>query len=564
MGSCHQTNIELADILTSTTDDIYALNPGFIGKLGTGRLNALAALEEALAYVDGVRNPISLSAESFDPASININWSHNADGNAVLLAFSETNEFGSPAEGEIYDGGEEIPGGGLVLYAGTDTSFLHEGLEAATVYYYRAWSFNELNAYSTGRSASAITACESAEIPFNEGFEENLSIPFCWVEEAVTGGINWAVGAGNGENNPASAFAGNSNMYHRSYGLFDNGLTTRLVTPQLNLGQVESAELNFHYTNALRSFLIFNYQDILHIRYKNAADGEWVLLQTFNTNVPNWTEVNIDLPELTDDYYIAFEAVANSGFGVCLDEININGEMMAGFYIAATAGENGSMEPEGNVFVQLGEDQEFEITADWGYHIGNLLVDDEAVSAAEGLENFSYNFENVQQAHSIAATFNPNMYDLQIEVVPAGMGEAWYSGEPYHGEDITLEASPAVSAYDFSHWQFEGDTLSKENPFSFVLTGDMTIEAVFIVVIGQDELVADAIQLYPNPGNGVFNLQLPADANVQVFNRQGQMVYADDATGGLNQLNLEKLGKGVYTIRLKGIDFVEMRQVIIL
>ncbi len=555
---------ELADILRNTTDDIYANNPGFIGKLGTGRLNALNALLEAQSYINGVRNPASFSAEALDQNHVMLSWVSNADNNPVLIAYAETPGFGTPEAGIAYAAGEEIPGGGIVLFAGGDLdTFEHEGLTSATMYYYRAWSFDDTLAYSVGRSTSAVTACDWYELPFLEGFEESTAIPFCWVQQSVTGGWSWSVGAGNGGNNPPAAYGGGSNIYHRSTGLFETGLTTRLISPQLNLENVESAELTFHFTNARRTFLIFNFQDVLRVLYKNAADAEWVLLETFNSNVTNWTEVTIDLPELSGDYYIAFEAVANSGWGVCLDEIEVNGDMVAGFYILAEAGDNGSINPAGQVFVPVGNDQNFEIASAWGYHIGSLMVDDAPVADAEGLESYTYLFGNVQQTHNISAAFDPNVYSIDIEVVPAGMGDAWYNGESYHGSEISLEAMPAVSAYEFSHWQVDGDTLSKENPYSLTLTGNMQLQAVFIVVIGQDELAAEAIQLYPNPGNGAFNLQLPAAANVQVFNRQGQVVYAYEATAGLSRLNLKSLGKGVYIIRLQGKDFVETRQLII-
>ena len=50
------TPADLKNILTSTTDDISAVNPTYAGKLGTGRLNAFHALQTALSYVSPVAN----------------------------------------------------------------------------------------------------------------------------------------------------------------------------------------------------------------------------------------------------------------------------------------------------------------------------------------------------------------------------------------------------------------------------------------------------------------------------------------------------------------------------
>lgn len=70
------------------------------------------------------------------------------------------------------------------------------------------------------------------------------------------------------------------------------------------------------------------------------------------------------------------------------------------YTITATAGANGSISPSGSVEVKEGADQTFTITADEGYEIEALYVDDSEVSAAS-----SYTFSNVTEAHSIEVTF---------------------------------------------------------------------------------------------------------------------------------------------------------------
>ncbi len=71
--------------------------------------------------------------------------------------------------------------------------------------------------------------------------------------------------------------------------------------------------------------------------------------------------------------------------------------------IVATAGENGTITPNGNVDVEDGEDQVFQIAANDGYRIASVLVDD--VEAINDLVNGAYTFTNVTEDHTIAATF---------------------------------------------------------------------------------------------------------------------------------------------------------------
>lgn len=58
---------DVADILRNTTDDIDALNPGYVGQLGTGRLNAYQALLETQNYLvtPGTLMPIPPQTSTF-------------------------------------------------------------------------------------------------------------------------------------------------------------------------------------------------------------------------------------------------------------------------------------------------------------------------------------------------------------------------------------------------------------------------------------------------------------------------------------------------------------------
>jgi hypothetical protein len=71
--------------------------------------------------------------------------------------------------------------------------------------------------------------------------------------------------------------------------------------------------------------------------------------------------------------------------------------------ITASAGPGGSIAPEGAVEVEEGEDQEFLITADPGYHIADVLVDGESAGPVA-----SHTFLDVMAAHTISASFAPD------------------------------------------------------------------------------------------------------------------------------------------------------------
>jgi hypothetical protein len=72
------------------------------------------------------------------------------------------------------------------------------------------------------------------------------------------------------------------------------------------------------------------------------------------------------------------------------------------YKIAASAGENGKIDPEGTVKVKRGDDQVFTVTPDAHYSIADVKVDGESIGPKP-----SYAFVNVKKDHTISATFKP-------------------------------------------------------------------------------------------------------------------------------------------------------------
>ena len=75
------------------------------------------------------------------------------------------------------------------------------------------------------------------------------------------------------------------------------------------------------------------------------------------------------------------------------------------YTITATAGENGTINPSGDIVVNEGENASFTITANDSCRIVSVIVDDVDVTEAVVAANGVYTFENVTADHTIAATF---------------------------------------------------------------------------------------------------------------------------------------------------------------
>ena len=92
------------------------------------------------------------------------------------------------------------------------------------------------------------------------------------------------------------------------------------------------------------------------------------------------------------------------------------------FTIAASAGPNGTITPNGTFSVSYGQNQTFNFTADTGYHVSQVLVDNASKSIAD-----SYTFSNVQKNYTINVSFAINTYkittntDAHLSVSPSNV-----------------------------------------------------------------------------------------------------------------------------------------------
>jgi hypothetical protein len=420
-------------------------------------------------------------------------------------------------------------------------------------------TYSDLPDYDNGANTLGTTNSESLPLPFYEGFEASNEIPDGWTQEVVNGPL-WTVGNGNSPF-PSQAYAGTHNLVFRSHIPYATGLITRLVTPPLDMTGTDTAVLKFYYANA-GIYNFFLYLDRLTIKYKSALEDEWTTIETFHDDLRNWTEVSIVLPNLSNTYYIAFEGESRAGIGISIDEITINAQQIESFAITAGASGNGSITPSGQVLVPAGENQQFNVEADNGHHISSLLVDGQAIAAAEGEAQFTFTFESVTAAHTIMAYFLPDALNVTVEVVPSEAGSVGVQGEPFYGNTITLSAVSAGDEYVFSHWTSNGVTLGTENPLIFVLQSDTLIQAHFRKANLFLSQWSDRVRVYPNPVLDFLNIDLPAEAFVQVFDLQGKLRFEASLPAGNRRINLSGFDQATYILRLQFEDQVVTKRII--
>ena len=145
------------------------------------------------------------------------------------------------------------------------------------------------------------------------------------------------------------------------------------------------------------------------------------------------------------------------------------GEAAQKYTIAATAGEGGSITPNGDVSVKEGASQTFAITADNGYEIADVLVDGNSVGAVE-----SYTFDEVKANHTITVSFNKTATGVEFDndfeqdefpghgwtVQAENTGCTWYAGT---NRNLNTTRQARI---DFDYYEYEGYGIGEVQPMA--------------------------------------------------------------------------------------------------
>lgn len=245
-GDNFRDNVEMVHIASPGAGQLYSVKISHKGNLSGGS-QQFSLIITGNEPVSGVSNPQSLTANTQGSNQINLAWTKNIANNNVMLAWSANGIFGVPVNGTVYSAGQTLPGGGTVLYRGSNTSFMHTGLNSSTPYYYKAFSYNASNVYSPGRTANATTDCGMVTVlPYSENFNASTSLPPCWViADHIGNGQVWQFGThANGLTGTTGNYAFlNSDAYGNG-----NSQNSDLITPRMNLSNYTGVTLGFtHY-----------------------------------------------------------------------------------------------------------------------------------------------------------------------------------------------------------------------------------------------------------------------------------------------------------------------------
>ncbi|MEN8156572.1 MAG: T9SS type A sorting domain-containing protein [Bacteroidota bacterium] len=139
-----------------------------------------------------------------------------------------------------------------------------------------------------------------------------------------------------------------------------------------------------------------------------------------------------------------------------------------------------------------------------------------------------YVFENVPDG----------AYTLYVDIPGLPMAESY---------DVVIQGNKIIYGLDFE----VGDE-------EIITTGTVDVESV--------PATADRLSIFPNPGNGLLYIDLPAtgDYRIRIYNTVGKLVDSKEAlsTAGLFRMDVSGLQDGIYLIKIEGRGRTEVTKYI--
>ena len=158
-----------------------------------------------------------------------------------------------------------------------------------------------------------------------------------------------------------------------------------------------------------------------------------------------------------------------------------------------------------------------------GYHFVAWMNGTTQVST-----NTTYEF-TVTGDITLTATFEANdpqvtYYNVTVSSANTDMGNvsSTHSGQVAENTEVTVTATPA-EGYRFINWvNAEGTVVSTDNPYTFTVTGDITLVATFELIDGINDVDASNITIYAY--NNIITVRGAEGNNISVFDMNGRCV----------------------------------------
>ena len=194
-------------------------------------------------------------------------------------------------------------------------------------------------------------------------------------------------------------------------------------------------------------------------------------------------------------------------------------------------------------------------TANEGYDFVNWTENGNVVS-----NEAAYTFI-VTGSRSLTANFELKTFEIVASVDPEEAASISGAGTYNYGDEVTLTFDRNED-WAFQNWTENGEVVSEEINYTFVVTSDRNLVANFLYTegIGESSITA---KVYPNPTKGEFTLEGESMSHVRIVNAYGQTIYNADLEGDQVRIDLSQMGKGIYMMHIEANGGHAVRKVVV-
>ena len=172
----------------------------------------------------------------------------------------------------------------------------------------------------------------------------------------------------------------------------------------------------------------------------------------------------------------------------------------------------------------------------------------------------SYTF-GVGGDHTLTANFALQTFEVKVSVNPSEAGTVTGEGTYNYGDEVTLTIVRNED-WAFENWTENGEVVSEEMNYTFIITSNRDLDANFIYTEGIGENSIET-KVYPNPTKGEFTLEGEGLNHVRIVNAYGQMVYNADVEGDQVRIDLSQMAKGIYMMHIEAEGGQAVRKIVV-
>ncbi|MDL2238689.1 C25 family cysteine peptidase [Bacteroidales bacterium OttesenSCG-928-L14] len=513
-------------VATLVIDDEYITVEQSNAEFGNLNVNDIITTDNAFSIkiANNVPNNYKFTANVLIECSEGINWNVKSE----FIAYAPIIEFvGFDISGEV------LPG-----------EYLSFNINLSADYNFACEAEVEI----------LIDQCNKSikDFPWEEDFEISTSLD-CWTQESDNSNIKWIANNGGLAYKPNAAHSGSVNMLIAGY----NEVKTKLISPSINIPEEYIATLSFWHAQTERS----GRQDILRVYYKTSIVNDWILIEEFTDNYPEWEQFSIDLPETsnTANYYIAFESEVNGAYGVVVDDISISLRFNPCMSVI-------NLNAEYNV-------NSVDLSWELPEHSDNILGYDVYCNdiLLDRVTTNEYKHSNIPYQNNIKycvtsiydfCTATTKCYDLftcveprnlTIDLIENNLVLQWEGASDVEYFNIYKnEVLIATNHTETNYSYFEGETGKYTYKVTAVYPNCIESEGVELQysVEGINN-ISEQIKIYPNPANDFINIEAKEMSKILIYNSIGQLLKLYEVNNHHTIIDVSMFDSGIYYLQIQ-------------